>query len=79
MIQRPFPTTDHHDDFGHLEPMIEWLRENRASAGRPVVSFLRRKYGVSALEACQILRLSHLRDDWPAVTDDGGADVDAAS
>lgn len=74
MIQRPIPTTDHHDDFGHLEPMIEWLRENRAFAARPVVPFLRRKYGVSALEACQILRISRLREDWPA-NDQGGADV----
>ncbi|PBB80907.1 hypothetical protein CK218_10885 [Mesorhizobium sp. WSM3879] len=74
-----FETTDHTSDAGHLEPMIEWLRENRSQCGRPVIPFLRRKYGVSALDACKILRLARLRDDWPAAAEDqGGAHAEAS-
>ncbi|RVD68836.1 MAG: hypothetical protein E5V62_03020 [Mesorhizobium sp.] len=70
------PTTDHNSDAGHLEPMIQWLRENRAECGRPAIPHLRRRFGVSALDACKILRLARLRDDWPVSADDqGGANA----
>ncbi|RWI90606.1 hypothetical protein [Mesorhizobium sp.] len=68
------PTSDHTADMGHLEEPIEWLRHHRAECGRPAIPSLRRRFGISAREACHVLRISHLRDAWPADDHQGGAD-----
>ncbi|MDG4889276.1 hypothetical protein [Mesorhizobium sp. WSM4887] len=68
------PKSDHTDDMGHLEQAIEWLRENRTQLEKPIIPNLRRLFGISPREACHVLRISRLRDDWPA-NDQGGANA----
>ncbi|TGP50412.1 hypothetical protein EN873_24915 [bacterium M00.F.Ca.ET.230.01.1.1] len=61
-------TTDHSAP-GHLEPAIAWYRENHLTCERPLIPALRRRFNLSALEACQVMRLANLAQDW------GGADA----
>ncbi|RWG07362.1 MAG: hypothetical protein EOQ55_12525 [Mesorhizobium sp.] len=72
MNKQPVPTLCH-QDAGHLEEAVAWFTENQLTCERPHIPALRRRFGISPLEAVTVLRLANLRQDW------GGADADASS
>lgn len=63
MNRRLVETTDHASP-AHLADAIEWYAANYMSCERPIVPALRRRFGISAPEACQVMRLALLRQDW---------------
>jgi hypothetical protein len=69
-MRHPIPTICH-QDAGHLEEAVCWFAENHRTCERPYIPALRRRFGISPLDAVTVLRLANLRLDW------GGADADA--
>ncbi|ESZ76701.1 MULTISPECIES: hypothetical protein [unclassified Mesorhizobium] len=71
---RSFPTTDH-VDAGYLEEAVAWFAEHQTTCERPFVPAIRRRFGLSALDAVSVMRLANLRLDWPNTSDEEAAYV----
>lgn len=52
-----------HQDAGHLEEAVAWFIANHHNCERPHIPALRRRFGISPLEAVTVLRLANLRLD----------------
>ncbi|AZO75014.1 MAG: hypothetical protein E5V92_01985 [Mesorhizobium sp.] len=67
--QTTINTTDHAGEAPRLEEAVAWFREHHLTCERPFVPALRRRFGLSPLEAINVMRFANLREDW------GGADA----
>jgi hypothetical protein len=54
-----FDENSYHDDVHPTTIAGRWFRDNRAYCGRPVIPTLRAKFGLSALQAVQAIRVAN--------------------
>lgn len=45
-----------HESSASIDEAAHWLRANRDLAERPIIPALRRRFGLTPLEACQAIR-----------------------
>ncbi|TPI54750.1 hypothetical protein FJ417_24685 [Mesorhizobium sp. B3-1-7] len=55
-------TPPEHEHSAAIDLAVEWLSQNpRDRIGQPIVPLLRERFGLSAVEACEVCREANLR------------------